>query len=291
MNLEFCVTTLTTDDYYQNYLPTFIYSIRKACPDIWVKTFIRGRLNELNREAFNYMQDNKVFFDMPVECMFTDYPDLPSTTNALRFLIDVGRFEYAQYVYFTDADFIYLSHEPPIDQYYVQKLHLWEECYWGRRGPKRDRKSREITKRIAGGGFLATRQWFAETADLKTKMVYSVANGDIGEAREDDEKMLWDICAGSGLKCPTFRGNTRRKKYKEIHLGDFKTDFKRWKSNRKMKQRITMGNLYKWFRLEEDPVWKGLTEIVCKEPKIAEVFENLRDYMNRRNEKRQRDAS
>lgn len=286
MSLDFCITTLTTDDHFQCYLPTFIYSIRKSSPDIWVKTFIRGRINSICREAFTYMQDNKVNFDMPVEDMFLDYPHLPSTTNALRFLIDIDRFKYSKYVYFTDADFIYLPHEPSIEQYYTQKIALWEECYWGRRGPKRDKKTKETTKRIAGGGFLASREWFEKTEAMRAKMLRKVKAGEIGEIREDDERMLWDICAGSGLKCPTVKYNTRRKKYKELHIGDFKTDFKRWKSNRLMRKRITIGNMYKWFRLEEDPVWNKLTMIICQEPKTHEIFENVRTYFDKRNIKR-----
>ena len=61
------IATYVTDNWYQNFLPTYIYSIRKEYPDYQVKTFLNGRINDLNKEAFDYLQSQNVNFDYPIE--------------------------------------------------------------------------------------------------------------------------------------------------------------------------------------------------------------------------------
>jgi hypothetical protein len=116
---------------------------------------------------------------------------------------------------------------------------------------------------------------------LRKRYQQEVFEGKIGKLREDDERMLWYLCAGSGLKCPTRRENKRRKKYKELHLGDYKFDH-RWTNDKKMARKVNKGNFYKWHHLEEDEVWKELTRITCRCDMVSQVLANVREYMNNR---------
>jgi hypothetical protein len=283
MSNRVIVTTVTSGS-FEHFIPIFLYTLRKNVPHVYTKVFHRGHIDDITREGMDTIRASGITVDMPIEDVFTDYPHHAYTTNCLRFLIPESYFPDTEHVYITDVDFIFFQHQPDIASYYSAKQLLWEECYWGRRGPKRNKKTEEVTKRIAGGGFLATPQWFGQTADMRAKMREKVMNGDLGQIREDDERMLWDICAGSGLKCPTKGGNSRKAKYKEIHLGDFKADFKRWTRLGRMKKRIPRGNFYKAFRLEEDPVWNKLTACCCKDPMVKEVMDNYWEYLKRRKE-------
>jgi len=278
--MKACVSTVVTADHFQHYIPLFCYSLQRAvkCD---VKIFLRGKLDHITRVALCEAD----LYPLILQDTFPGFPNYTSTTNALRFL--PGPREYMQYewVYHTDVDFVFLPHEPDFLTYYARKADAWGEDYWSRRGPKRASGTDERAKRIAGGCMMTrVPDWYVKTQELRTEMLEKVRVGEIGRYREDDERMLWDICAGAGMKCPTKRGNWRHKKYKEIHLGDFKFDG-RWGSNRKMARRISAGNFQKWFRLEEDPMWKHLCSIVEQDKEIKTILDNVREYMDGRRDR------
>jgi len=273
------VCTVTSGE-FQNYIPIFIYTLRKAAPRAIARCLHRGELNEDVRGALRFLQSKGVRYDAPIENYKTDFPHNKSTTNCLRFLIEPSYLRET-FMYITDVDFIFLPHEPPLDQYYIERFWEWGQCYWARRGFKRIVGSNEKAKRIAGGGVLVTADWFQATERLRGGYLEQVKDGTLGTVREDDEKMLWYLCAGSELKLPTKRGNRRKRKYKEIHIGDFKFDH-RVAKKKKMKKKIPKGNYYKWHRLEEDPVWLELVEMCCKSEMVKDSITSLRTYMNDR---------
>jgi len=275
--MKACVCTVVTADHFQHYIPIFCYTLQRAVKAD-VRVLVRGQLDELTKLGIIASGCNPTI----MQDTFKGFPENPSTTNSLRFLLPGSTFTQYDWVYLTDVDFVFLSHEPDFLSYYAQKADLWGEDYWSRRGPKRASGTDERAKRIAGGCMMARApEWFRRTVDMRAKMMKRVESGEIGKFREDDERMLWDICAGSGMKCPTKKGNRRAKCYKEIHLGDFKFDG-RWGSNRKMAKRISHGNYLKWFRLEDDPVWKRVCSIVEQDPEIKRILTNVREYMNGR---------
>jgi len=244
----------------------FCYSLRRAVPDCPITIYVRG---DPNQEVVNACQCDFVVGYAP------KYPSHLSTTNALRFVDDPsGRYDYW---YLTDADFVFLPHDPPFPDYYVAKAKKWSDgVYWGARGPKRG-----SLKRIRGGCFLAGREWYEKTAELREKYAKELKLGKLGKTREDDETMLWEICAGSGLACPTKRGNKRKAKYKEIHLGDFKFEH-RWTDHRKMSANISDSNMLKWFRLQEDDKWLEIRKICEQDGHIAQIMKNVDTYMEER---------
>lgn len=276
---RFCVTTVTSGP-YQHYLPIFYYTLRKFVPDAIVKTFHRGKLDDITLNGLHFIQDLGMRINMPIENYAIDFPHNLSTTNCLRFLMSPSYFQ-EDYVYITDVDFVYLEHDPSIDKYYVDKLRKWKQPYWARRGFKRILGTDEKAKRIAGGGVLVTPEWFSATAELRKMYLEEVKDGTLGKVREDDERMLWYMCAGSDLKVPTKRGNKRGSRFKEIHIGDCKFQ-NRWTNENKMKRKISKGNFYKWHRLEEDQCWKAIVDICCKCDMVKQSMSNLREYMNNR---------
>ena len=275
--MKACVSTVVTADHFQHYIPIFCYTLKRAV-QCDIKVFLRGHLDSMTKEALHV---SECYPDI-LQDTFKGFPNNPSTTNSLRFLVPGIHFGQYEWVYFTDVDFVFLPHEPDFLSYYAKKADVWGEDYWSRRGPKRASGTDERAKRIAGGCMMVrVPEWFRRTADMRSKMMPKVESGEIGLHREDDEMMLWDICAGSGMKCPTKKGNRRGKAYKEIHLGDFKFDG-RWGSNRKMAKRISHGNYLKWYRLEEEEGWQKLCSIVEQDPEIKRILTNVREYMDGR---------
>lgn len=275
-----CVSTVVTADHFQHYIPIFCYTLKRAV-DADIKIFLRGHLDNLTKTA---LVECELYPDI-LQDTYKCFPNHESTTNALRFLAPEYCFQQYEWVYFTDVDFVFLPHEPNFLTYYAQKADVWGEDYWSRRGPKRASGTDERAKRIAGGCMMVrVPEWFRRTEGLRGEMLTKVENGEIGRFREDDERMLWDICAGAGMKCPTKRSNKRQKKYKEIHLGDFKFDG-RWGSNRKMAKRISTGNFEKWYRLEEEPGWQKVCSFVEQDAEIKRMLTNVREYMNGRRDR------
>ena len=275
--MKACVSTVVTADHFQHYIPIFCYTLQRAVKAD-IKIFLRGKLDGLTKKA---LVDCELFPSI-VPDTFSEFPNHESTTNACRFILPESTFFGYEWVYFTDVDFVFLPHEPDFLKYYAKKANDWGEDYWSRRGPKRASGTDDKAKRIAGGCMMArVPEWFRRTEDMRQKMMKKVEKGEIGQFREDDERMLWDICAGSGMKCPTKRLNRRRKGYKELHLGDFKFDG-RWGSNSKMAKRISTGNFQKWFRLEEDPKWQKVCSIVEQDSEIKKILTNVREYMDGR---------
>lgn len=278
--MKACVSTVVTADHFQHYIPIFCYTLKRAV-DADIKIFLRGQLDDLTKET---LVECGLYPDI-LQDTWKGFPCHVSTTNALRFLLPSIHFSAYEWVYITDIDFVFLPHDPGFLTYYARKTEAWGEDYWSRRGPNRASGTDKRAKRIAGGCMMVRApEWFRRTADMRKKMMAKVESGEIGQHREDDEIMLWDICAGSGMKCPTKKTNRRRKGYKEIHLGDFKFDG-RWGSNRKMSRRISVGNFQKWFRLEEEPGWQKVCSFVEKDPEIKKILTNVREYMNGRRDR------
>lgn len=265
----FCVTTVVTADHFQHYIPIFVYTLKRAVPDVDILVHINGEIDSITKEALSACD-----LTGSVRFVQLDYSHKAhvSTFNSLRFCAFVD-YEYA---YITDIDFVFLPHEPSFDKYYKRKLERWGQPYWGMRGPKKNK-----LKRIRGGVFLVTQEWWEKTKVIRNRMLDHIICGDIGKVREDDETMLWQICAKSGMKLPTKKGNKRKAKYREIHLGDFKFPT-RWTNMSKMADKITKSNMFKWFQLQKEPTWLKVREICEQDEEIKMILANVDTYMKTR---------
>lgn len=266
---NFCVSTVVTADHFQHYIPIFVYTLNRAVPDVDIVIHINGVLDEFTLGALSVC--NLIGKAKFVKLSYSGKV-CKSTFNSLRFCIAV---DY-DYTFLTDIDFIFMPHEPSFDKYYIKKLANWGQSYWGMRGPKKNG-----LKRIRGGAFLATRKWWDDTKDVREEMMRKIMTGEIGKVREDDETMLWQICAKSNLVLPTKKGNKRRSKYREVHIGDFKFP-NRWTNMRKMGEKITKANMYKWYLLQKDAMWLEVRKICERDANVKKMLKNIDTYMAKR---------
>ena len=285
------ITTISTEDYFQHYLPLYIYILRKEYPEYDVKTFIKGKTDELTKKAFAYLREH-IEFEDPIQ-VFKNYGLLESTINCLRFLVPEKHFKGYDYVIFTDLDLLIFRSKPTLLNWHLKRMKRLRTCYAGHRGPKLQPHRPEISfegwvgrfKRVAAGFFMATPEWFKRTKTARARYKKKARCGKLGGYREMDEVMLARILKESKLPVPPlYKKENFKIDERGIHLGDFKYSMKkRYESLRKMRKKVTNKNIKKFYDLDNDPIWQGLIKILCKDPKIkkrlnraTEVLENIR---------------
>lgn len=275
-----CITTCVTADLYQYYIPTFVYSARKAMPGVAIKIFVQGKLDGTLRSIGG----------ADIVELDHDYPPCPSI---LRYLVGDFHFQDYDMVYFTDIDFVFLDHgDKDLFDYHKIIIAKNNTSYAGHRGPVRAKKYKWKTwegkrTRIAGGAFMATRRWLFETRLMRTKTLEGVKKHGI-RYREEDEVLLYNICAKSGLPTPELVGhficgNKYNITYRDLHLGDFKFD-KRWVNLPRMeKDFLTEENARKFRDLEKDSGWRHACAVAEKDPIVSLTLERARAYVRRYN--------
>jgi len=100
-----CFTTYVFG-WYQDYIPTYVYSILLAFPQHFVKIFLKEKLSDKNKHALDLVR-KQVSNSFEIIEEFTDLDHcglehLPS----LRFVMTRDYFEGFDYVYFGDVDFV-----------------------------------------------------------------------------------------------------------------------------------------------------------------------------------------
>lgn len=288
-----CFSTVSTENHFQYFIPTFAYSCMKANPDGGVRVFLKGKLKDPIQEALKMVPgDCKV-----IENYFTEYKMRPSTCNSLRFLVDAGEYEGFDYVFVRDVDFVVFGHEPTHMEYFSKRMK--SSSYYGIRGPYSHPRRPAISRigwrqdftRIAGGTlFFKNPQWLDMTKDQRARYRKLLLKGKHDEFdehtpasyREYDEVMLYRICKGAGLRTPKIKnkdlyGHHISNVYRDVHLGDFA---KKW-SDARMKRVLAQENVKKYTGLEEDPAWQEIVKIVSSNDKVEKVLRRARKYMAR----------
>ena len=134
--MKLCFTTFVFG-WYQDFIPTYIFSILKAFPQHYVKIFLKESLSDSNRLALNLINsDHFEVVENFSDLNWCEIPHLP----ALRFLLGREYFEGFDYVYFGDVDFIvYNEHDDQFFDTYIAHcektgLPFSNECNydWGR---------------------------------------------------------------------------------------------------------------------------------------------------------------
>ncbi len=90
--------------WYQDFIPTYIFSILKSFPNHFVKIFLHEKLNDLNKEALNLIDNKNYEIIENYQEKVKNY-GIPHLA-ALRFLLPEEEFNDFEYVYFGDIDFI-----------------------------------------------------------------------------------------------------------------------------------------------------------------------------------------
>ena len=258
-----CITTMVSG-WYKHFIPMFEYSAKRAMPDVDVKVF-------------------------SMEKLFPEYNR--SSVNSLRFFIPKKLLKNYNYVYFTDVDFVFLPHNKDLFDYHIQVANATAQGYSGHRGPIRAKKrgfknwSGKHT-RIAAGAFMVNREWFDRTEKIKAELLPSLVTG--VKYRESDEMMLHTILRESKYRTPLkvgrFADNRKYNiRYRDVHLGDFKGSFTRWKDIKRMKRKfLTNENVKAYSVLSRDREWRHIVDKACQNHHIKRIMDNLDFHIKKR---------
>ena len=300
--MSFCFTTVVSADQYSFFIPTFVYSAKRAYPDCGIKIFVRGLLPEPVKKLLAKMKSLRICANnnwSVIENQFTKYPDGVSICNTLRHLIPAKRFLGYDYVYVTDIDFIILPHKVSIEAYFAQRIQETGLPYASFRGPYNAPKRPGINGtgwkgdfvRIADGTLmLKNPEWFNKTKKMRGKYRELVKAGRSdgidperpASYREYNEVMLFRIARGSGLKTPTVRykfvnGKGYNRLYRDIHIGDFR--YNRRYRKKKMRRYIPFENVLNFRALEKEPAWQKICSEMEQAGHIRKIFKSMRHYM------------
>lgn len=282
--MKTCITTLATSNWFQHYLPMYIYILRKEYPEYYVRTFITGETDALTHECLNYLRSNGVNLDPPIE-IFEDIKLIKSTANSLRFLIPENYFNGMDQVLFTDCDLLLFRNDPTLLKWHLKRMKAMNTCYAGHHGPKHHIFRPEISpegwkgrfERVSGGFLMVTPKWFRKTKAARKKYLRIAMKGKLGGFREFDEVMLGRIMRKSGLPMPPMGFCMKQR---GIHLGDFKLRKSRIK--RKMRKRLVPQMAKNFIELTNDPIWCGLIEILRQDDKITKIIKKAYSNLGRR---------
>lgn len=115
---DLCFTTYV-HGWYQDFIPTFIFSALHEFPQHFVKIFVHDKLSESNQIALDLVSKFNPSFSVVeqysgVDC--TNIEHLP----VIRYLLPQYEFEDFKYIYFGDVDFIIVNeHDDDFVSYYV----------------------------------------------------------------------------------------------------------------------------------------------------------------------------
>ncbi len=229
---------------------------------------------------------------------FKKYPAGVSMCNALRHLIPEKDFAGYQYIYVTDIDFVALRHKKSHLDYFKIEMDKSRQPYAGFRGPIRGFRRRGVTglgwtgafTRISSGNLmLKVPQWFKKTRAARRKYAAILKkrqqdpNDRIRPAsyREYDEVMLYRICAASKLKIPKRAGCTLSNKpfnrrYRDIHLGDFK-----FKKRLRRPGWIHKDNIEAFKELQKEDGWAIAEKMATTNETVRRRVHNMKEYVNR----------
>lgn len=289
--MKTCITTIVSDNYFQHYLPLYIYILRREYPEYTVKTFIKGKIDTTTEKCFKIMRDAGVKFEDPIS-IFERLPEKrESTINCLRFLIPHKHFKRFDQVIFTDVDLLLFRTAPTLKGWHMSRMKKMKTCYAAHHGPPKRPYRPEISlsgwmgrfERIGAGFVMVTPRWWERTKGMRQYYRKKAVNGKIGGYRESDEVMLARIVKDSGLPMPPLGFNI---KLRGVHLGDFKSTMKkRYTSKSTMKNKVSKQNVKNFCQLEEDKVWcellavleaEGGHKLYKKYQRAKKVFKRLR---------------
>jgi len=136
--MNVCITTVVSADRYAFYIPTFVYTAKRAYPEYGVKIYIRGKLPKPVKKILVEMKSLAVCPNnnwSVIEDQFLNFPHGISICNTLRHLIPSKNFEGYDYVYITDIDFLFFRHKITMGAYFARRMQEMKLPYASFRGP------------------------------------------------------------------------------------------------------------------------------------------------------------
>ena len=293
--MKLCIATVCSADDFQYYIPTFIYTCKRAYPDYFVKIFVKGKLSE---KCWEILKELKTMCDPNwkiYENFAVDYPNRVSICNTLRHLLPPNRFKEYTHLYITDVDFLIFKHNKSLGKYFAGKIKSVKQPYASVRGPTKRPSRKHINKygwigkytRIADGMLmLKIPEWWNATKKARTYYSKIVKAGTHDEHdkhpaanyREYNEVMLFRICRLSGLRTPDrkkiFLDGTRiRLVYRDVHMGDFKFAHRNNKYGW-----IKPENFVNFEKLDRDKKWLKLLDMIGDYGYVSKMIKKIRRY-------------
>lgn len=277
--------TVCTADYYQYYIPIYIWSIKKTWPDVDILIYVRGEMNNDVKDALKLINQEGVYV---YENYKTNYPYLDGTTNALRFTVNPVRC-YRQII-ITDIDFFFSVVSIDLFRWHNQQLELMKnECYVGHHGPYSRPHRPAICEswtrdfeRIAGGFVVLFPEWFIRTKKQVAWYDSLLLTGKWGHFRESDEVMLFRIVRDSGL--PIAPKVPFPRVLRHIHFGDFKNGMEvRYRSKKRMKSILDKSCAKNFSNSLNDKEFSKIIDIVKRDINIDTIICRCIEYCQDRN--------
>jgi hypothetical protein len=115
-----CCFTTVVYDWYQDFIPIYIFSILKSFPQHYVKIFLLEKLSDNNKRSLESLKSLSDQFEVVDEFIDLDWCLIPHKA-ALRFLLTEEYFNDFKYVYFGDVDMlVYNQYDDEFIDRYVQ---------------------------------------------------------------------------------------------------------------------------------------------------------------------------
>jgi hypothetical protein len=268
--------TVCSADHFQSYIPLYIAALRTWSKDSIV-IYLKGKLNSKVKTALESIDDLYII----KEGCFGNYPDLKSTTNCLRFIVNTG--ELFQYTIITDIDML-LFQDPW--NWNVNQITP-ENPFAGHHGPYHKPRRPEVCpswtgdfERVAGGMFCVTTEWYRRSETAQDKYDALLQSGEWGWFRESDEVMLARIIKESGMQVP--QSKVLPTELRGVHLGDFKESMNhRWKDPIKMQRILTPRNCTAYRTLSVTSEWQSIVSIL-HDDKLNGILDNINTYLESR---------
>jgi hypothetical protein len=277
-----CVFTVCTADYFQYYIPIFIWSALNAWKDVAVLVYVRGALDDITKAAITQMARMNLHRVNIVENYKTDYPNKISTTNSLRFTTNDIPYDD---VLVTDIDFFFSRLRDDPFEWAVRNRE--SAYFYATHGPSLKPHRPEICpawtgdfERVAAGFVVLYSDWWHKTDGLRSKYNMLLKTGEMGHYRENDEVILGRIIKRAELPMPRL---PLPRYMRWLHLGDFKSTMKhRYTNSKKMRNLTDDSCVNAFLRAKSDPVFSNILDIVCENAQMKEIIGNVSEYCSKR---------
>ena len=288
-----CIVTVCSADSYQNFIPLFVFSALKACPDADVIVLLTGKVNDVVSRALAKIPQEWEGRWQVLEDMFLDIPATEYSTNCMRFLIPHGILKNYRFAYITDVDFVILPHKISLFRYFIAIMdaeqmpiasfrsaikRFWRPKIHGKAG-----WTGKYKRIVAGTTMIDVRAWYKATSAIRDKYMTCALKGKpdgldkhpFASYREYDEVMLARMCSLSGIRTPEPRrtfvgGAVYNRAYRDIHLGDLK--FGARIATRRFSRNVTRPNRKRFLKLWKNTTWVEIVKICSESDRIKQLI-------------------
>lgn len=295
-----CIATVCSDNDFQYFIPTFVFTAKRAYPDVVVRVFIKGKLKKNLKKIIKYMKKENGMTGIKIhENEFSEYPDTPYMCNLLRLLIPKKYLIKHRYVLIEDVDFLIFKQNPSHFNYYHKKMEVAKQPVAAFRSAILRPRRPEICpngwrgnyKRVVAGTFMIDVVPWLHKTDAALKYYSHIAatgthdNRDRhrpGSYREYDEVMFQRILKMSGLRTPGRKWYFPCKqrfniKYRDLHLGDFKND--RFRKSGRMRHLLSRTNMHNFKKLDKEPQWEKVVDAVTVNDNMRKIIQRVRKFV------------